>query len=153
MKKVVYFDYGGSHTSVLAACIHAGKLTPDQGPDTKALMDLPYLDKTTPEDFGKIKYIGTDEKGHEIYSLGTKSLKPGPILKDLAELQGISDQFAFFRTTTMVNNILRVGGFLSRSASLPSIGRPLVMSGLKKSYPQVCRFVEQVRFNLGGENQ
>ncbi|HHW61817.1 MAG TPA: DUF3189 family protein [Syntrophomonadaceae bacterium] len=153
IKKVVYFDYGGSHTSILAACIHCGKIPADEVPDGNTLMELPYLDKTSAEDFGKIKYIGTDESGNEIYALGTKASDSGPLLQDLAVLQGIDDEFEFIRTTPFVNPILRIGGFLSRSASLPFVGRPLLISGLKKAYPYISTFVEQNRIVLGGEMQ
>lgn len=153
IKKVVYFDYGGSHTSILAACIHSGKIPADEVPDGKTLLKLPYLDKTSAEDFGRIKYIGTDESGNKIYALGTKTSDAGPLLQDLAVLQGVDDEFEFIRTTPFVNTVLRIGGFLSRSASLPLIGRPLLISGLKKSYPYISDFVEQNRIVLGGEMQ
>ena len=138
----MYFDYGGSHTSVTAACIHAGKLDPNKLPNSDDLMEMPYLDKTTPEDFGKIKHIGTDKNSNEIYALGTKGSQLRNLLDDMASLQNVSDQYLFLNTSPYVNNVLRVGGWLSRSASLPSLGRPLVMSGLRKTYPALCLLVE-----------
>ena len=35
-------------------------------------MAMPYFDKTSAEDFGKLKLVGTDDCGNEIYSLGTQ---------------------------------------------------------------------------------
>jgi len=153
IKQIVYFDYGGSHSSVTAACIHAGKLDPNKIPNKDELMEMPYLDKTNSEDFGKIKHIGTDKDGNEIYSLGTKVSQLGSMLDDMALLQGVSDQYLFLCTSPYVNNVLRVGGWLSRSASLPALGRPLVVSGLRKAYPALCSFVETTHLRQGGMQQ
>lgn len=113
-------------------------------------MQLPYLDKTTPEDFGRIKRIGTDKDGNEIYALGMKTSHSGNLLIDLANLQGISNQYQFIDTSPYVNLVLRIGGWLSRSASLTFIGRPLVISGLKKAYPYLCSLVEIARIKEEG---
>ncbi|MDD3363785.1 MAG: DUF3189 family protein [Syntrophomonas sp.] len=110
---MVYFDYGGSHTSVTAACIHVGKLDPNKLPNSDDLMEMPYLDKITPKDFGKIKHIGTDKNENEIYALGTKGSQLGNLLDDMASSQGISDQYLFLCTSPYVNNVLRVGGWWS----------------------------------------
>lgn len=114
-------------------------------------MEMPFLDKTEPEDFGRIKHIGTDQHGNEIYSLGTRASYSGQLFEDLAALQGVSDQYQFWSTSPYVNNILRIGGWLSRSASLPSLGRPLVISGLKKAYPGISSLVNKVNTGLGGK--
>lgn len=112
-------------------------------------MALPYFDKTTPEDFGKMKYMDTDAKGNAVYSLGTKSTKAGNLLKDLVNIMGISDQYLFLDTSSCINNTLRIGGWLSRAASLPSIGRPLVIIGLKQAYFKLCSFVNKANLNMG----
>jgi hypothetical protein len=150
IKHIVYFDYGGSHTSVTAAAIHAGKLKPGKLPTGDELMAIPYLDKTIPEDFGKIQHMGTDDNGNEIYKLGTKSSQLEHLLNDMASLQNISDQCSFVNTSPYVNNILRVGGWLSRSASLPTVGRPLVMIGLRNAYPTLCSLVERTQLKQEG---
>jgi hypothetical protein len=101
-------------------------------------MAMPYFDKTSAEDFGKLKLVGTDDYGNEIYSLGTQDNNLGNLLEDLASIQGLSDQYVFISTSPYINMILRIGGWLSRSASLPFLGRPLVIKGLRQSYPQLC---------------
>lgn len=150
IKHIVYYDYGGSHTSVTAAAIHAGRLNPDELPTVDSLMAIPYLDKTTPEDFGKIKHIGTDKNGNEIYALGTKISKHLDFLDDMTSLLGVSDLYVFYNTSPYVNNVLRIGGWLSRSASLPALGRPLVVSGLREAYPSLCSLVERSKFKQEG---
>lgn len=79
---------------------------------------MPYLDKTTPKDFGKIKPVGTNEHGNKIYALGTKNSKMGNMLNDLANIQGISDQYTFISTTKCVNLILRIGGCWAKSRTI-----------------------------------
>jgi len=43
--KVIYFDYGGSHSSVVAANIHAGKLAPPKTTPIGEIINLPILIK------------------------------------------------------------------------------------------------------------
>lgn len=114
------------------------------------MMEMPYLDKTTPDDFGKIKHIGNDHEGNEIYALGTKQSDSGNLLHDLANLQGVSDQYLFLSTSPFVNITLRIGGWLSRSMSLPSLGRPLVISGLRQTFPDLCTLVRNSHAKQGG---
>jgi hypothetical protein len=150
IKKVVYFDYGGSHSSVTASNIHAGNLDPAKVPEDDELMQLEYLDKTTPEDFGHFKPVGRDQSGNRIYCLGTKNSDMGSLLADLVNLQGVSEQYLFVGTMAHVNWILRLGGWLSRAVSLPAVGRPLVVSGLKMAYPGLANLVQNTRACLGG---
>ncbi len=149
IKHIVYYDFGGSHSSVTAAAVHTGRLTPNQVPSSDDLMALPYLDKTSPGDFGKFKYFESDAQGNAVYVLGTKSSHAGNLLKDLVNIMGIADQYLFLDTIPYVNNTLRVGGWLSRAASLPSLGRPLVMIGLKQAYAKLCAFVNKANLNMG----
>jgi len=152
IKKVIYHDHGGAHTSVVASGIHIGILEPDETPTKEQLMEIPFFDKTSKSDFGKIKYMGKGKEGNEIYTLGTKNMDMGILLTNLVDLQGISDQFVFYNTMPYVNNSLRLGGWLSRGMSLPAIGRPLVISGLKKEYARIGTFVKSICSNLGGAN-
>lgn len=112
-------------------------------------MALPYLDKTSPEDFGKFKYFESDVQGNAIYTLGTKSTNADALLKNLVNIMGVSDQYLFLNTSPYINNTLRIGGWLSRAASLSSIGRPLVMIGLKQAYAKLCAFVNKANLNIG----
>lgn len=150
MKNFVYFDYGGSHTSVIAAGIHAGLLDPHNPPDDKALSQFPYFDKTTPDDFGKMKHLGTHPEGHRIYCLGTKSSTTGPLLEGMAELQNAAGQFIFCDTMPYVNTTLRIGGWLSRGIGLSVLGRPLVYRGIRKEYGKIADFVKACAHHQGG---
>ena len=141
--QVIYFDYGGSHSSVVAAHIHAGKLGSPETPPIEEIINLPYFDKTTPDDFGKIRRVGTDADGNDVYVLGTKSSNFGNLLTGLVEAQGIAERFRFVDTLPLVNNWLRIGGWLSRSLSLPALGRPLIRIGILQAYPKLVTLVRE----------
>lgn len=141
--KIVYFDYGGSHSSVVAAHIHAGKLDSPQTPPIKEIINLPYFDKTQKDDFGKIRPAGTDADGNAIYVLGTKNSDSGGLLTSLAEAQDAAQEFRFVDTMPYVNMWLRIGGWLSRSLSLPLLGRPLIRAGIKAAYPGLKNLVRE----------
>lgn len=143
--KYVYFDFGGSHSSVLAANIHVGKLNKGKLPSDADLMDLPLFDKNSQDDFGKMHFVGEDEAGHEVYVLGTKHSYFEPTIKGLAALAGVSQDIVFTHTMPYVNFILRLGGFLSRGLSLPAVGRPLVFRGARLAYPSLVNLVERTK--------
>lgn len=142
--KVIYFDYGGSHSSVVAANIHAGKLGSTETPPIKDIINLPDFDQTTPDDFGKIKHAGTDTESNDIYVLGTKSGNSGGLLSSLVEAQNVGNDFRFVDTMPYVNTWLRIGGWLSRGLSLPSLGRPFIRIGIKEAYPKLKTMVRDV---------
>lgn len=146
--KFVYFDYGGSHSSVLAANIHAGNLKAEKIPSSDELMKLPFFDKTTPDDFGKLYFIGRDEKGNDIYILGSQNSNFEPVLRNLAALLELDKDFVFVCTMPYVNPVLRIGGFLSRRLSMPLVGRPLVLLGARWAFPYLAGLVEKTRINM-----
>jgi len=139
--QVIYFDYGGSHSSVVAAHIHAGKLGSPETPPIEEIINLPYFDKTTPDDFGKIRRVGTDADGNDIYVLGTKNGNSGGLLSGLVDTQNLTDKFRFVDTMPYVNMWLRIGGWLSRGLSLPALGRPLIRIGIMQAYPKLVSLV------------
>ncbi|NLB88174.1 MAG: DUF3189 family protein [Syntrophomonadaceae bacterium] len=143
--KYIYFDFGGSHSSVLAANIHVGNLNKGQLPSDAELMNLPLFDKNSPDDFGKMHLIGKDEAGNEVYVLGTRHSNFEPTIRGLATLAGVSQDFVFTHTMPYVNIILRIGGFLSRGLSWPVLGRPLVFRGARIAYPSLVKLVERTK--------
>jgi hypothetical protein len=78
------------------------------------------------------------------------SIKRPALLAGLVNLEGIAEQFEFYDTMPFVNTVLRIGGWLSRAASLPALGRPLVIAGIRKDYRKIGSFVETIRSNLKG---
>lgn len=141
--KVIYFDYGGSHSSVVAAHIHAGKLKSSETAPIEEIINLPYFDKTTQDDFGKIRRVGTDANGNDIHVLGTKNGNSGGLLSGLVDAQNLTDKFRFVDTMPYVNIWLRIGGWLSRGLSLPALGRPLIRIGILQAYPKLVSLVRE----------
>lgn len=146
---IVFYDYGGCHTSVVAANLYSGRIK-DQLPSSQEFMALPYFDKTIPQDFGHLHNMGQDQQSNQVYTLGTKSSSYGYILAALTKLQDTQEHFTFISTMPWVNNVLRVGGFLSRSLNLPALGRPLVLMGIKLAYKPLQLMVQQTHTRLEG---
>lgn len=72
--KIIYNCYGGAHSSVTAAALHLG-LLPEARPATaKELLSLPYYDAQVGKDHGRIRFMGFDEWGNEVYVVGKKNL-------------------------------------------------------------------------------
>lgn len=148
--RVVFYDYGGSHTSVVAANLLTGRL-PGSLPSDDELLALNYFDKTTPQDFGHLHYAGEDNLGNQVYSLGAKSGKYGYVLAALTKLMGAEERFHFRSTMPYLNLHLRIGGFLSRRLNLVFIGRPLVIAGIKKTFNHLQLMVNQTEARLEGQ--
>ncbi len=117
-------------------------------------MSLPYFDKTHPRDFGRIRYVGRDDRQNQVYVLGTKRSDSGQLLQELSSLTGQAEQFHFASTMSYVNPVLRLGGWLSRSLRLPAIGRPLVLSGIKMAFPALVNLANRTKVDAQqGGNQ
>lgn len=72
--KIIYNCYGGAHSSVTAAAIHLGWLPETRLPTARELLNLPYYDAQKGKDHGKIRFLGLDCLGNEIYIVGKKNL-------------------------------------------------------------------------------
>ena len=149
--KIIYHCYGGTHTSVLAASIHVGKINKEKLPDNKEINELKYFDDVSPKDYGKLHFVGMDELGNEIYSCGMK--KSASIvkkaLKDILKIYNLQPEEIYFASTLgLVTFSIRIGGFLSRHLGLIRLGRPLVIYGSRSNFYNIVNFVDQVKENL-----
>jgi hypothetical protein len=145
--KIIYHCFGGSHSSVTAAALHLGMLDKTRIPTREQLMDVPYYDKTSDEDFGSIRYMGTDEFGHDVYVLGKKSLdnRYSTILMGVAEILGSQDQLILVNCVDRINWSMKIGGFTSRRMRLVLLGRPMVTWGTQRAFNQLVNLVEITR--------
>jgi hypothetical protein len=145
--KIIYHCFGGSHSSVTAAALHLGMLNKTRPPTREQLMEIPYYDKTSDADFGSIRYMGTDEFGHEVYVLGKKSMgnRYSAILMGVAEILGSQDQLIMVNCMDRVNWSMKIGGFTSRRMRLALLGRPVVTWGTQKAFSQLVNLVEITR--------
>ncbi|KUO50482.1 MAG: hypothetical protein APF76_07450 [Desulfitibacter sp. BRH_c19] len=149
--KIVYHCYGGSHSSVTTAAIHLGYLPNHRRPTSEELMGLPFFDKQIDKDHGKFNLMGKDEIGNEVYICGCRSLgsKVEKTLQGVAKITNTPiDDMIFIDTLNGVNNLMRVGGFLSRKLKLVSMGRPLVLEGTINSFNKFVDMVGEVKKNI-----
>ncbi|HZK44310.1 MAG TPA: DUF3189 family protein [Syntrophomonadaceae bacterium] len=141
--KIIYHCYGGSHSSVLAAAIHLGLIDKFVLPSREALFNLPIFDKTTDEDFGTIRKMGTDELGHEIYVLGKKNLgdRYTNILEGTAKILGVKEDLLVINIMDKVNWIMKIGGFSSRRLGLITFGRFFLFHGTIRAFLPIVNLV------------
>lgn len=146
--KVIYYCYGGTHSSVVAASIHAGLLPRDRVPTGEELLSLPLFDTLTTGDIGKCYRVGSDEEGNEIFVMGMGPAKA--IVKRaiacILDLYGMpQNDILFVNALPGIGVLARLGGMLSRRLCLPRIGRPLAVLGVIRCYPRLLRLVEETR--------
>jgi hypothetical protein len=153
----IYNDYGGTHTTSLAAAYHlkqlpqsARKLTTDE------ILQVKYFNKLTKEDFGKLIFHGKDEDGNAVYTIGRKRNKlVVPALKELVLLLEnkfhFDEKIIFSNTSPTVPIVMSFGGFFSRGLKLDSIGVPLLVKGAKQCCDNIYRLVENTK-QIGKES-
>ncbi|PAB61291.1 DUF3189 family protein [Anaeromicrobium sediminis] len=148
---VIYNDFGGTHSSATAAHIHVNKLPIDRIPDKEELLSLPTFDKVEKRQHGNLIYIGEDELGCKVYTVACE-FKPKLVIKAVEDMYKITngslDGFYAFNTKHTVNLWMKIGGFLSRSLGLVSIGRPIVAHGTLKAYDDISQMVLNVKKQL-----
>ncbi len=146
--KIIYHCYGGAHSSVLAAALHLGLIEKSRVPTMEELMDIPYFDKTTDEDFGCIRFMGIDEYGNEVYVLGKKDLdgyRYSNLLMGIAEILRAKDKLVVVDCMSRVNWIMKLGGFASRKAGIVSLGRAVLGVGTRNAFLNLVNLVEITR--------
>lgn len=142
--KIFYYCFGSAHSSVVASCLHLGKLPKTRIPQADEIDNLPYYDRTESHQIGTPFFMGVDEFGHQIYILGMGSYRKivKNSLKDIMEIYHISpEEVLFIDSLKAVNLTTRIGGFLSRALGWISIGRPLTINGIRKNYSEYIDLV------------
>ena len=133
----IYNDYGGTHTTSLAAAYHLKKLPTNRRLTKEEILNIDYFNKLTKADFGKLIFHGIDEDGHSVYTIGRKSSKlVVPALKNLSMLlqekyQG-QEKIIFSNTSPTVPFALTMGGLFSRGLKIDFIGVPFLIVGAKQ---------------------
>ncbi len=148
---IVYCCYGGAHSSPIAAAIHLGKLNEDEIPSDTEIWNIHYYDKVDSRDRGRTLPVGHDKYGNEIYVCGRGSEKRGieqAIRSGIHLAGGHIDDIVFVDTLPAVNHLMRIGGFLSRQLKWISWGRPLVIKGTQKAYPNLVTIVRELKAQL-----
>lgn len=146
--KVIYFCWGGAHSSVTAAAIHLGHL-PSEGRATRqAILAAPRFDQSTTADCGRLILMGVDGDGNEVYTigLGSQHRRFKYMLQSALHLVGASkSEYRLVNCLPCVNLATRIGGFFSRSLGVIWLGRPLVAWGVMRSYNNYTQLVHKIR--------
>jgi hypothetical protein len=149
--KLFYHCYGGAHTSITCAAMHLGFLPMDRIPDYKEFFAVPHYDKMAHKNLGIPIYMGRDELGIDIYTIGLKNACNImiPAIKSYLNKNNISTENIFFiEALVKLHPITAIGGISSRRLHLITLGRPLTIWGIRKSYPILIELVSGVKENL-----
>ncbi len=145
---IIYYCYGSAHSSVIASAIHVGMLPKNRIASTQEIFTLPHYDQTRREEIGNPFYIGRDEYGMEVYILGMANNKEF-LIKSINSLLNIyrvpENKLILVDSLSQINNITRVGGYLSRRLGMVMVGRPLTIKGIQKAYFKFVDLVDSVK--------
>lgn len=146
----IYNDYGGTHTTALAAAYHLNKLPTDRPLSKEEILNVDYFNKLTKSDFGKLIFHGKDEDGNPVYTIGRKRQKlVVPAMKNLSlilqERYNGNEKIIFSNTSPTVPLPMTFGGMFSRGLKIDFIGVPLLVAGAKKCYKDIIRLVENTK--------
>ncbi|MDH6672099.1 hypothetical protein M2277_002761 [Paenibacillus sp. LBL] len=142
----IYNDYGGTHTTSLAAAYHLNKLPTNRQLTKEEILAVDYFNKLKTSDMGKLIFHGLDENGNPVYSVGRGSSKV--VVEALKNLSLIlqdkyqnDEPIIYSNTSPTVPFSMTMGGLLSRRLKLDSLGVPLLVMGAKKSCSNIHELV------------
>ncbi|MDY0396117.1 DUF3189 family protein [Virgibacillus halophilus] len=147
----IYNDYGGTHTTALAAAYHLKQLPQSEKTlPSDEILNVRYFNQLTKKDFGKLIFHGKDEDGNEVYTIGRKRNKlVVPALKELTLLLQSKfnhhEKIIFSNTSPTVPIVMSFGGFFSRGLKMDFIGVPLLVKGAKQCCDNIYRLVENTK--------
>lgn len=147
----IYNDYGGTHTTSMAAAYHLKQLPQSERKLTsEEILNIKYFNKLTKKDFGKLIFHGNDEDGNSVYTIGRKRNKLlVPALKELTLLLQknfhFNEKIVFSNTSPTVPIVMSFGGFFSRGLKIDFIGVPLLIIGAKQCCDNIYRLVEHTK--------
>ncbi|MDQ0216512.1 hypothetical protein J2S13_002972 [Oikeobacillus pervagus] len=146
----IYNDYGGTHTTSLAASYHLKKLPTNRRLTTDEILNVDYFNKLDQSDKCKLIFHGIDDEGNPVYTIGRRSSKLViPALKNLSLLfqarSQINEKIIFSNTSPTVPFTMTMGGFFSRGLKMDTIGVPLLITGAKKCCDTIFQLVKYTR--------
>lgn len=142
----IYNDYGGTHTTSLAAAYHLNKLPVKRKLTKEEILSVDYFNKLKTSDMGKLIFHGIDENGNSVYTIGHGASKAViPAMKNLSlvlqdKYQG-NETIVYSNTSPTVPFAMTIGGLLSRRLKLDFIGVPLLVLGAKQCCQDILQLV------------
>jgi hypothetical protein len=144
--KIVYHCYGGAHASTTAAAIHLGIIPKDRLPHFSDFQRIPYFDRTTSIQHGKLIKVGDDADGNEVFVLGRRN-SPRLVIHLITEFLRLNGEdpkdYLFVSCVQLFNPFMVTGGFSSRAMGWVKIGRPMVTFGTIISFPFLVTIVRR----------
>ncbi|CRK82731.1 DUF3189 family protein [Neobacillus massiliamazoniensis] len=147
----IYHDFGGTHTTAMAAAYHLKFLSPSsQSLTQKEILAIPFFNKLKKKDAGRLIFHGKDEEGNPVYTIGRRNSKLViPALKDLCsifeERYDFDEKIIFSDTSPTVPLAMTFGGLFSRGLGIDFIGVPLLIKGAQKCGNHVYQLVESTK--------
>ncbi|WP_282942851.1 DUF3189 family protein [Paenibacillus sp. RC67] len=146
----IYNDYGGTHTTSLAAAYHLNRLPVNRKLTKEEIVSVDYFNKLQTSDMGKLIFHGVDENGDSVYTVGRGSSKVVvPALKNLSVI--LQDRFqsnetiVFSNTSPTVPFAMTIGGLFSRRLKIDFIGVPLLVIGAKQCCQNILQLVTHTK--------
>ncbi|HEY8392157.1 MAG TPA: DUF3189 family protein [Capillibacterium sp.] len=148
--KIIYHCYGRAHSSVVAACLHLGKLPMAGRVKKEEIMAIPEFDLAQADDWGEPYLMGRDELANEVYILGLNSQAPVCVraILSLAGQLGQVSQIMLVNTLPAIGLATRLGGFISKKLNKPRVGKPLAALGILQALPRLRRLVRTVKTEI-----
>ncbi|MBP1995651.1 DUF3189 family protein [Paenibacillus eucommiae] len=146
----IYNDFGGTHSTALAAAYHLNQLPTNRSLTKDEILSVSYFNKLQTSDMGKLIFHGTDEDGNPVYTVGCGASKVVvPALKNLSFLlqsrYQTDETIVFSNTSPTVPIAMTFGGLFSRRFKIDFIGVPLLVLGAQQSYDNIIRLVKQTK--------
>jgi hypothetical protein len=146
----IYNDFGGTHTTVMAASYHLQKLDKTREPTKEEILNAHNFNKLVYKDRGKLYFHGKDEDGHKVYTMGrgmSKILVPGIFntINMLIEEVALNDKIILSNTSPTVPFSMTCGGLFSRMLKIDVIGVPLLITGAKQAYQDIINLVQHTK--------
>ncbi|WP_182201279.1 DUF3189 family protein [Paraliobacillus salinarum] len=146
----IYNDFGGTHTTSLAAAYHLNTLPTNRTLTTEEILNVQYFNKLKKKDLGKLIFHGLDEDGNEVYTIGRKNNKYAvPAMQQMASiLQSKNkncEKIVFSNTSPTVPFVMSIGGFFARGLNISSLGEPLLIIGAKKCCQLINQLVQETK--------
>lgn len=147
----IYHDFGGTHSTSLAAAYHLKILDdPSKILEKDEILAVPYFNKLRKKDAGKFIFHGEDDEGNLVYTLGRRSSKLVlPSLYHFSEIivnrYNIDEKIIFSNTSPVVPFAMTMGGFFSRGLGINAIGVPLLVKGAQQCCLHISQLVEETK--------
>lgn len=146
----IYNDYGGTHTTSLAAAYHLNKLPSNRKLTKEEIVHVRFFNKLTKHDLGKLIFHGIDEEDNAVYTIGRRNSKyVVPAIQEFAmllqEKNQLDEKVIISNTSPTVPFVMSVGGFLARGLNINFLGEPLLVAGAKQCCEKINRLVEETK--------